>query len=216
MNLEKVAHYVEKKLDVCLLPHKGKPQKDERHNCMILLVVHGLVVRTQNFHCHSLGLIQVRELRSCKKCVVAKKQKKTSVWNKIIELAVEGIGEYFCNFWSRKCLLKSGPKSIKCRWNIAGIDLIKYSRRTPQTKLIEKRLSSHSHWEPSTKGISWGGEGWRLNLERQPPAHSFSEFSFVLIYMCTCMCQFIIIEILIWWYFDDCVFFFFWQFLWQL
>ena len=45
MNLEKVAHYVEKKLDVCLLPHKGKPQKDERHNCVIFLVVQWLGLR---------------------------------------------------------------------------------------------------------------------------------------------------------------------------
>ena len=28
MNLGKVAHYIEKKLDICLTPHKGEPQKD--------------------------------------------------------------------------------------------------------------------------------------------------------------------------------------------
>ena len=73
MNLEKVAHYVEKKLDVCLLPHKGKPQKDERHNCVIFLVVQWLGLRI--FTAVGLGSILVGELRSRKPRIVGKKER---------------------------------------------------------------------------------------------------------------------------------------------
>lgn len=136
------------------------------------------------------------------------------MWNKTIELIVEGTGEYFCNFWNRKDLLEQGPKSINCRvkcwWNWPYQLFLEGHHRQSSQRKDWVHIVSGSHPPRASIRVRKGGDAMWRNSIQHTSFLRFPLFSYICVH---------IYVNLIYYYRNlnngDFAFFFL-QFLWQL